>query len=562
MRIWSGQFIPALALCLGAIGLSAAGCELIASVDRQKIDQGGTGGSGTGGAGGEATGGGQGGMGGGQGGSGGAGGTGGAMCSDPAVDCPPPATECVKATCSGGVCSTMNVPQGTVPTTQAAGDCKQNVCDGNGAVESVDDDLDVEDDMKDCTNDTCSNGTPQHGPATLGDACDDNGGKVCNNASACVECITGVADCTLPDVCQNGNCVTPGCVDAIKDGMETDIDCGGPDCNPCGTNKNCLVGSDCVSTVCTGGKCQAAACNDMVKNGNETDVDCGGTCPGCADNKVCSVAADCLSGVCMGGTCKAATCMDGVKNGTETDIDCGGGCPSTCADGQGCAVGADCASGACSGNACQAPSCTDSVKNGAETGPDCGGPCPMCHLVINEVDYDQQGTDSAEYIEIFNGTGAPVSLANLAVVLVNGGTMPPSVYLTVSLAPGGTLADGQYLVIAPAAMMVPASAIKIAFAGASNNVQNGAPDGIALVDTAAMSVIDALSYEGSVAPITVPGIGMVNLVEGTPLPLVTADDDLPGPRALNRIPNALDHNNAATDWKLSTTLTPGMANVP
>ena len=37
--------------------------------------------------------------------------------------------------------------------------------------------------------------------------------------------------------------------------------------------------SDCQSGVCTGGICQAPTCNDGVRNGSETDVDCGGTLP-------------------------------------------------------------------------------------------------------------------------------------------------------------------------------------------------------------------------------------------------------------------------------------------
>src|SRR5687768_2239863 len=145
MKFHSGQLLTTLALCLGAIGVSAAGCELIASVDRQKIDQQGMGGAGGGGEGGNPTGGGQGGKGG-AGGMGGAGGGGGAGCMDPTKDCPLPANECVKATCAGGTCTTVNEPQGTVPPTQVDGDCKSNVCDGNGVAELVDDDLDVEDD--------------------------------------------------------------------------------------------------------------------------------------------------------------------------------------------------------------------------------------------------------------------------------------------------------------------------------------------------------------------------------------------------------------------------------
>ena len=46
---------------------------------------------------------------------------------------------------------------------------------------------------------------------------------------------------------------------------------------------------------------------------------------------------------------------------------------------------------------------------------------PVAHLVVNEVDYDNVGTDTQEFVEIFNGTGKSVPLADYAVVLVNGG---------------------------------------------------------------------------------------------------------------------------------------------
>ena len=39
-------------------------------------------------------------------------------------------------------------------------------------------------------------------------------------------------------------------------------------------------------------------CTDKIKNGAETDMDCGGgTCPKCADTKKCSAPTDCNSGV-------------------------------------------------------------------------------------------------------------------------------------------------------------------------------------------------------------------------------------------------------------------------
>jgi hypothetical protein len=45
-------------------------------------------------------------------------------------------------------------------------------------------------------------------------------------------------------------------------------------------------------------------------------------------------------------------------------------------------------------------------------------------LVINEVDYDQVGTDLNEFVEIFNGTGRPVELSNLALVLSTAAPAP------------------------------------------------------------------------------------------------------------------------------------------
>src|SRR5262249_62133272 len=43
----------------------------------------------------------------------------------------------------------------------------------------------------------------------------------------------------------------------------------------------------------------AASCRDGIRNGTETDIDCGGTCPPCADLKACAAATDCSSGVGM-----------------------------------------------------------------------------------------------------------------------------------------------------------------------------------------------------------------------------------------------------------------------
>jgi len=182
-------------------------------------------------------------------------------------------------------------------------------------------------------------------------------------------------------------------MDSSLDGSETDVDCGGPMCGKCANGKKCVtdgVAGDCQSGVCSGTTaktCAVPSCTDAVQNGTETDLNCGGSCPKCADGKTCGVSADCASGVCgADGKCAAPSCTDAVQNGTETDLNCGGTCPA-CASGKKCAVAADCSSRVCSGTTtktCAVPSCTDKVLNGTETDVDCGGSCaPMSRCANN-----------------------------------------------------------------------------------------------------------------------------------------------------------------------------------
>jgi hypothetical protein len=139
-------------------------------------------------------------------------------------------------------------------------------------------------------------------------------------------------------------------------------------------------GSTTTTTAGTGGTGAGdpGPCKDGVKNGTETDIDCGGSCTRCGDGKACDDTADCLSNTCIGGVCVEPSCDDKIKDGKETDVDCGGACSSACADGQGCKVASDCASGVCTAFVCQASSCKDGAQNGTETGVDCGGLCPRC----------------------------------------------------------------------------------------------------------------------------------------------------------------------------------------
>jgi hypothetical protein len=51
--------------------------------------------------------------------------------------------------------------------------------------------------------------------------------------------------------------------------------------------------------------CQAPTCSDSVRNGSETDVDCGGdACPACGAERSCTASSDCASGLpCANNIC-------------------------------------------------------------------------------------------------------------------------------------------------------------------------------------------------------------------------------------------------------------------
>jgi len=49
--------------------------------------------------------------------------------------------------------------------------------------------------------------------------------------------------------------------------------------------------------------CAPATCIDNLKDGNETDIDCGGACPACSTGLQCTVNTGCQSGKCTNNVC-------------------------------------------------------------------------------------------------------------------------------------------------------------------------------------------------------------------------------------------------------------------
>ena len=259
--------------------------------------------------------------------------------------------------CGGGQCA----PCANGKTCKVAADCTSSVCadDGTG--------------IKRCATPTCGDSTINEGES----------GVDCGGTSPCNKCGTGLG-CTANSDCLSGvcdpstnKCAAPTCSDGVQNEQETYVDCGGPNCqgaNACPDSRPCQVSTDCQNQWCdtrsSPATCKTPSCTDQVKNGSESDVDCGGTCPTkCADGQACNKATDCANGWCNSGKCATPSCTDSIQNGTETGKDCGGNCAASCAtsydsnckqcsDNSGCTGASDCKSLNCASNVCAAPSGT------------------------------------------------------------------------------------------------------------------------------------------------------------------------------------------------------------
>ena len=113
-------------------------------------------------------------------------------------------------------------------------------------------------------------------------------------------------------------------------------------------------------------------------------------------------------------------------------------------------------------------------------------------VFINEIHYDNTGTDAGEAIEIAGPAGT--NLSGWSLVLYNGAGGAP--YDTKALS--GIIPNQQ------------AGFGTLSFTYPVNGIQNGSPDGMALVD-AASNVVQFLSYEGTFTAVGGPANGMLSV---------------------------------------------------
>jgi hypothetical protein len=164
-------------------------------------------------------------------------------------------------------------------------------------------------------------------------------------------------------------------------------------------------------------------------------------------------------------------------------------------------------------------------------------------IVINEIDYDQPGTDTAEFVEIKNIGNEAVSLGGVTLDLINGTGGGASIYRSIAL-PDVSLGAGAYFVICGDAANVPSCDLDVT--PDTNLVQNGSPDAVALALDG--EIIDSVSYEGDTgAPYT----------EGSGAGL----EDSSGADALgiSRFPDGADTDQNDVDFS-ARCITPGAAN--
>ncbi len=437
--------------------------------------------------------------------------------------------------CSGGFCSTTCTNECSVEG------AKQ--CDGGGVKTCGDGDGDgcLEwgtvvpcDAGQTCSNGNCAATCADDCTVTGAKQCDGNGVKTCGNfdADSCLEWGT-VVPCDAGQTCSNGNCAVD-CTDECTSvgakrcdsgGVQT---CGNFDADsclewgsvvPCDPGETCSDGNcalTCTNTCQTQGaqQCNVAGtayqvCDDANGDGC---LEWGSEVP-CAGTDVCS------AGVC-GATCTSTCPSDGA-----VQCNVAGSGVETCSDynGDGClewGTAAPCGVTA----TCDAGACVDVA--------------PPAAVVINELLYDDAGTDVNAFIELYGEPG--LDLTGFVLAGVNGANGQD--YNTIDLSGQALGADGFFVVaddgsddagiLAEADLLVP-----------NADMQNG-PDSVVL--RWGTQVVDGVGY-GDFAGATFAG-------EGNPAV------DVPSGQTLGRDAQSTDTDDNAADFHGFTVWTPGAPN--
>ncbi|MBM4360233.1 MAG: hypothetical protein FJ096_19170, partial [Deltaproteobacteria bacterium] len=209
--------------------------------------------------------------------------------------------------------------------------------------------------------------------AAKGTACDYDGGDVCDG---------------------KGLCVKANCTDGVKDGDETDVDCGGK-CAPCDNDKLCSLNNDCDS-----GYCAEKSVGDGSGGGSSGSGGSGGGSSGSGGSGGGSSGSGGSGGSASGAggaggsgptmmVCQACTASPQCNNDKYCDTT-NGKCAADKAQGDACTEDAMCPSGHCVDGVCCDKKCdtTCAACSAAKT----GGTDGTCAPVENGEDPDNECT--------------------------------------------------------------------------------------------------------------------------------------------------------------------------
>lgn len=162
-------------------------------------------------------------------------------------------------------------------------------------------------------------------------------------------------------------------------------------------------------------------------------------------------------------------------------------------------------------------------------------------VILNEIDYDQPGVDTAEFIELYNTSSGIISLNGYYIDLINGSSNS-AVYRSIDLTGFNIGSNGYFVVCNDTSLTVNCN---YDFTNSTGWFQNGSPDAVALYNATAL--IDSLSYEGDV----------IGFTEGSVLSVADSNSEI---MSISRLPDGNDSDNNSIDFRTGC-ITPGMKNI-
>lgn len=165
-------------------------------------------------------------------------------------------------------------------------------------------------------------------------------------------------------------------------------------------------------------------------------------------------------------------------------------------------------------------------------------------VIINEIDYDQPGGDTAEFIELYNSSINSIPLDGYTLDLVNGTN--GSAYNSFDLS-GLFITASSYLVLCGDTQAVSNCDINVS---SSSWIQNGGSDGDAVALLFGAALVDSIVYKNNSG-------NLDSFAEGNSF---TVADSSSFSMSIARLPNGIDTNVNADDFN-SACITPGSANI-